>query len=161
MKENLLSIHRIVKNTWRLIKSLLKNYPSIDEIQALNLDGETVTESLQLAQAFHSLFSETRNSVEQKTPDGNKNVGDCLCCPLSNSFAAIPNTALEIMDIANSAKYTRYEGPDGSDPLLATKAIDSVARIISDIVNSFFQKGHVPHSVKLACITAIFKQGAD
>src|SRR6218665_199512 len=44
------------KNTWRLIKSLLKNDPSIDKIQALNLDGKTVTDSLQLAQAFNSFF---------------------------------------------------------------------------------------------------------
>ncbi len=147
------------KNTWRLIKSLLKNDPSIDKIQALNLDGKTVTDSLQLAQAFNSFFSEIGNSLEQKIPHGNKNVEDYLGCPLTNSFAVIPTTSLEIMDIAKSAKYTRSEGPDGIDPLVARKSIDSVARIISDIVNSSFDTGHVPHSLKLACITPIFKKG--
>lgn len=137
----------------------MKNDPSIDKIQALNLDGKTVTDSLQLAQAFNSFFSEIGNSLEQKIPHGNKNVEDYLGCPLTNSFAAIPTTSLEIMDIAKSAKYTRSEGPDGIDPLVARKSIDSVARIISDIVNSSFDTGHVPHSLKIACITPIFKQG--
>ena len=75
----------------------------------------------------------------------NKNVEDHLGHPLTNSFAIIPTTSLEIMDIAKSAKYT-CSGPDGIDPLVARKTIDSVARIISDIVNSSFDTGHVPQS---------------
>jgi len=58
------------------------------------------------------------------------------------------------MDIANSAKSTRSEGPDGIDPMVAKKSIDQVAMVVSDIINASFDTEIVPLDLKL-----VFKQG--
>ena len=66
------------------------------------------------------------------------------------------------MDIANSAKYTRSEGPDGIDPMVAKKSIDligQVVMVVSDIINASFDTGIVPLNLKLASVTPVFKQG--
>ena len=83
---------------------------------------------------------------------------------MSTSFALIPTTPHEIVDIAKLAKYTRFDGPDEINPLVARKTIDQVASvgfgcIISDIINSSFETGVIPHDLKLAKIILIFKQG--
>ena len=75
---------------------------------------------------------------------------------LTNSFAAIPSTSLEMMDIAKSVLRTWWNWAISNKETYC-----SVARIIYDIFNSSFDFWHVPHSLKIACrsITPILKQG--
>src|SRR6218665_2965085 len=76
-----------------------------------------------------------------------------------NSFALVPTNLHEIMDIANDAKSTRSEGPDGIDPMVAKKSIGQVAMVVSDIINASFHTGIVPIDLKLASVTPVFRQG--
>lgn len=82
-----------------------------------------------------------------------------MISPVPNSFALVPTNSYEIIDIALRAKYTRKEGPDNIDPLVAQKTIGAVAEIISQIINSSFETGEIPPDLKTARITPIFKQG--
>src|SRR6218665_912098 len=76
-----------------------------------------------------------------------------------NSFALVPTNLHEIMDIANDAKSTRSEGPDGIDPMVAKKSIGQIAMVVSDIINTSFDTGIVLLDLKLASVTPVFKQG--
>ena len=59
--------------------------------------------------------------------------------PELTSFALLPTTPQEVINLANLAKYSHSHGPDGIDPLIARKTIESVARMIPDIINSSFE----------------------
>ena len=66
-----------------------------------------------------------------------------------NSFALVPTNLHEIMDIANSAKSTRSEGPDGIDPMVAKKSVGQVAMVVSDIINASFDTRNSPARLKI------------
>jgi len=76
-----------------------------------------------------------------------------------NSFALIPTTLHEIIQIAKSSKYSRSEGTDGRDPLVGRQTIEFIAEIISEITNLSFETGQIPVELKKAKITPIFKHG--
>jgi len=76
--------------------------------------------------------------------------------PELTSFALLPTTPQEVI---NLAKYSRSPGPDGIDPLIARKTIESVVGMVSDIINSSFETGIIPPDLKVANIMPIFKQG--
>ncbi len=78
---------------------------------------------------------------------------------VANSFALIPTTSYEIIQLAKSSKYTRSEGADGIDPLVGRQTIELTAEIISEIINLSFETGQIPVEMKKAKITPIFKQG--
>src|SRR6218665_2138601 len=107
------------KNSRRLAKSLLNASCASNAIDALKLDGRIVTDHAQLAHAFNGFFTGIGRTLAQKIRQGQKTVDDFLCHTIPNSFALVPTNLHEILDIANSAKSTRAEGPDGNDPILA------------------------------------------
>ena len=45
-------------------------------------------------------------------------------------------------------RYSRSPGPDGIDPLIAKKTIESVAGVVSAIINSSFKTGIIPPRFK-------------
>ena len=78
--------------------------------------------------------------MPKKYPRDKKTVDDFLCHTIPSSFALVPTNLHEIMGIANSAKSTRSEGPDGIDPMVAKKSIGQVAMVVSDIINASFDR---------------------
>src|SRR6218665_1955636 len=80
--------------------------------------------------------------------------------PLSGILLhSTPPPQQEIIDLARLAKYSRSQGPDEIDPLVAKTAIEPVAEIISAIINSSIATGIVPAELKIASVTPIFKNG--
>jgi len=111
------------KNTWRLVKSLLNAKCASDAIDALKLDGRIVTDPAQLAHAFNGFFTGIGRTLAQTYPIDKKTVYDFLCHTISKSFVLVPTNLHEIVDIPNSAKSTRSEGPDGIDQMIAKKSM--------------------------------------
>src|SRR6218665_3869683 len=79
---------------------------------------------------------------------------------VQGSFAIVPTSPREIIDLARDTKYSRSSGPVGIDPLVGNRTIYYTAGIISDIINSSIETGKIPSDLKKAKITPIFKQGA-
>ena len=77
----------------------------------------------------------------------------------SPSFALLPTSPQEVINLANLAKYSSSPGPDGIDLLIARKTIESVAGVVSYITNSSFETGIIPSDLTIANITPIFRQG--
>ena len=65
--------------------------------------------------------------------------------PTLNSFALLPTTPREVVEIAPKAKYmpTRAEGPCGIDSLEGRITIYFMADIIAEIINSAFETGSI------------------
>src|SRR6218665_3434147 len=110
--------------------------------------------------SFNGFSSGIGHSLAQKIKrDKITHVYDYMNSPELTSFAPLPTTPQEVINLANLAKYSRSPGPDGIDPLIARKSIESVAGVVSDIINSSFETGIIPPDLKIANITPIFKQG--
>ena len=72
---------------------------------------------------------------------------------VQGSFAIVPTSPREIIDLARDTKYSRSSGPDGIEMVLMVlgwywdpdgigkRTIDHTAGIISDIINSSIETG--------------------
>ena len=70
-----------------------------------------------------------------------------MSSPELTSFGLLPTSPQEVINLANLAnlaEYSRSSGPDGIDPLIARKTIESVAEVVSAIINSSFETGIIP-----------------
>src|SRR6218665_490976 len=105
--------------------------------------------------ADHSLGNTV---LAQDIPLGERTPEDFMGPSVVNSFALIPITFHEIIQIAKSSKYTRSEGIDGIDSLVGQETIEFIAEIISEIINLFFETGQIPIELKKAKIIPILKQ---
>ena len=121
------------------------------------MDGRKVTDPIEIAKLFNGYFSGVGKSLEQKIPQGQKQIEEYMIAPVSNSFALFPMIPQEVTDLAKLVKSTRSQGPDNIDPMIARQMIEQVADIVSDIINSSFEIGIVPLALKSAKITPIYK----
>src|SRR6218665_2324112 len=101
--------------------------------------GGSVLTRLKLTILLMVFFPGIGNSLAQKIPKGKNNIYDYMNSPELTSFALLPTTPQEVINLANLAEYSHSPGPDGIDPLIARKTIESVAGMISDIINSSFE----------------------
>src|SRR6218665_1885279 len=132
--------------------------PESSMLDALKIDGRIVTDPAEIAHSFNGFFRYwplpcTKNSK------GENSIDDYMSSPEPTSFGLLPTSPQEVINLANLAKYSRSPGPDGIDPLIAKKTIESVAGVVSAIINSSFETGIIPPDLKIAKITPIFKQG--
>src|SRR6218665_1370250 len=69
-----------------------------------------------------------------KNSKGENSIYDYMSSPEPTSFGLLPTSPQEVINLANLAKYSRSPGPDGIDPLIARKTIESVAGVVSAII---------------------------
>ena len=108
---------------------------------------------------MNGYFAGIEQSLANRITNGHGNPEDYMATFFQGSFAVIPTSPREIIDLARDTKYSRSSGPDGIDPLVGKRTIDHAAGIISDIINSSIETGKIPPDLKKAKITPIFKQG--
>src|SRR6218665_1662232 len=137
-----------------IIGSIINNQsgPATIDIDVLLTDGRKVTDPIEIAKLFTGYFLGVGKSLEQKIPQGQKQIEEYMIAPVSNSFAIFPLMPQEVIDLAKLAKSTRSQGPDNIDPLIARQMIEQVADMVSNIVKSSFETGIVPLAIKSANI---------
>ena len=148
-----------IRKTWRVIKSLMNGQRGDDSIDCLRVDSKIKSDPKEMAHLLNGYFSCIGQSLANKIPHATGKPEDYMSSPVCNSFALIPTSPQEIIDIARGAKYSRSTGPDGIDPLIGKRTIIPTSGIISEIINSSFETGQIPPELKKGKITPIFKQG--
>jgi len=98
----------------------------------------------EIAHALNGYFAGIGQSLANRITHGHGNPEDYTTTSVQGSFAIIPTSPREIIDLVRDTKYSRSSGPDGIDPLVGKRTIDHTAGIISDIINSSIETGKFP-----------------
>src|SRR6218665_1722580 len=132
-----------IRKTWRIIKKLLSGQKCDETIGSLRINNPK-----EIAHVLNGYFAGIGQSLASRITHGHGNPEDYMTTSVQGSFAIIPTSHREIIDLARDTKYSRSSGPDGIDPLVGKRTIDHTAGIISDIINSSIETGKIPPDLK-------------
>src|SRR6218665_3285740 len=149
-----------IRKTWRIIKKITQWEKCDETIGSLRINNVIKDDPKELiAHVLNGYFAGIGQSLANRITFGHGNPEDYMTTSVQGSFAIIPTSPREIIDLAHDTKNSRSSGPDGIDPLVGKRTIDHTAGIISDIINSSIETCKIPSDMKKAKITPIFKQG--
>jgi len=149
-----------LRQTWRLIKSIVKLGNLESSIDGLVIDGTKTDNADRMANKFNDYFANIAKSLADEIPNSSTSFTTFRKTPLSNSFGLLPTTPEEIMNLSHSIRLTHSKGIDDIDPCIANKHLASVAQPLADIINCSFTYGIFPQALKTAKIVPIFKRDA-
>ena len=149
-----------LRKTWRVIRSMIHTNKKDEEIDFLKIEGIKVEDPYLLAEHFNSYFTGVAKSLIEKIPHSNESFNAYLISPRPNSFAIIPTSPSEIINVCRSLKTTHSSGLDGIDPTIMNSVIELISTPLTHIINNSFSTGIVPTALKSAKVVPIFKQGS-
>lgn len=149
---------------WKQINNLLnKNKKSnsviVLEPPMLERDNLNVTST---ANRFNNFFVNVGSVVAdsiQPLSNTNQEVNTLIDNPNKCSFQIYPTTPEEIRDIIVNLKHKNSQGHDEINQNIVIACAEHIAEPLSDIINSSFLTGVIPHETKIAKITPIYKSG--
>jgi len=133
-----------LRQTWRLIKSIVKIGSLESSIEGLVIDGTKTDDADRMANKFNDYFANIAKSLADEIPNSSTSFTTFLKTPLSNSFGLLPTSPEEIMNISHSIRLTHSKGIDDIDPCIANKHLASVAQPLAEIINCSFTYGIFP-----------------
>ena len=149
-----------LKQTWRLIKSLVKTGSQGSTIESLVIEGTRTDNPEAMANKFNDYFVNIAKSLADKIPNSPNSFTTYLKPPLLQSFGLNLTSPEEILNLSHSIHPSHSKGVDDIDPLIASKHLGSIAQPLADIINCSFTYGIFPQALKTAKIVPIFKRGA-
>ena len=147
-----------VKNTWKIINSVLKN-KTLSKLSSIDVNGAVVNNSHFIADHFNTYFTNIGNNLSNKIPLSDRNFNDYLLNSNSSSIFLAPVTEQEILDIVNNLPNKKSSGHDLVNNFLIKSVILAISMPITFIMNLSMSTGVVPDDMKIARITPIFKSG--
>jgi len=158
-KRSLQISRRDLKKTWKVLNSITGSSKGRDTIQALLVDGESITDKMQIAECFNEYFSRIPSELESSIPTTENSPLSYVNFNSPNSFFTSPVTASEVEAIVRKLKNTTF-GID-SVPVAVFKKISSIiSGILADIINKSFADGKFPSLLKEATVIPIHKTGS-
>ena len=146
-----------MQKSWRIINSLLGSKRNTQVIDKLIVDGQTYKNPSHIAEKLNDYYSSVARTLQSQIPTStwHRNRGPPRQL---NSFYLFSTTPHKCMKIINKMKITKTNLD--SMPVKIFKQLSSIlCHPISSLINLSFKQGVFPESLKLACITPIFKKG--
>ena len=139
--------------TWRLIKQVMGNKKSVNAFSAFK------TKPQETAEEFNEFFSEIGSNLAGKIVS-TSSFDKSLHGEFINSFALLPTTVNEVLNIVHDLNGNASPGYDELPVSTLKLCIHTIAPILSLLINSSFDHGYFPCELKKAKVTPIFKSGA-
>src|SRR6218665_3922586 len=105
-------------------------------IESIQVNGESIEDAEIMANKFNNYIA---NSLPEKIKSPNISFEKYMQPSVINSFAVIPTSPEEIVNVGRSIRLTHSKGVDDIDPYIATPCIASVAWPLSEIINCSFK----------------------
>lgn len=146
----------IIKSTWQLIKEQTNKITKIDRVNIkLTEQNKIIDNPLSIANIFNDFFLNVANSDPSLPAPKGKPVIE----PSENSMYLKPVTIPEVIKIIRELKNKKSFGHDELPPILIKKSVETLAPILSFLINQSFADGTVPDLLKLSIIKPIYKKG--
>jgi hypothetical protein len=122
-------------------------------------NGQEITETQKIAEAFSKYFAEIGDKLASDIPNVSKSPLEYIDSQTSDSFYIYPTTSYEIEREIMALKTSKAAGPC-SLPIKVLKLLQNViAKPLEILFNTSFSTGIVPENFKLARILPVFKKG--
>jgi len=155
-KEELLEAGLNGKKKWRVIKSHLHLEKSISAIDSIKVDGRTITDQKQIAEAFKEHFSSCASKLADGLPPG-EDTSTIMQNGDNWSFKRV--TVADTLKIIRSLKNKNSAGIDGLSNRMIKKEAYRFAVLMTPLINESLTEGKFPDCLKIANIIPIFKKG--
>ena len=147
-----------IKKCWNTINYLIQKKGSKQPITKLIFLNKIVTEATEISNVFNDYFVNVALELNEKLPASTESPTAYLDPPRLNTFSFRPVSPLECELIIKKLKLTKTDV--NSLPVkLLIKLCSYVSRPLALLINSSFDTGIFPESLKIARITPIFKKG--
>ena len=149
-----------IKSTWKVINDVLKNKDGKKlGIDKITHNGNTITDSHEIAEAFNAYFVNIGPNLANNIPASNNTFHSYLKNPNPNSIFFLPVDETEIINIVNQLKAKKSSGFDGISTFLLKQIIHEIAAPLTHIFNLSLSTGIFPSKMKVAKVIPIFKKG--
>ena len=145
--------------TWKLLGSITKGHHAEAVTELFTENGVEITDRNVIVDKFNDYFVNIGNLLANSIPATDSNVLDYLGKSQSRSFYMYPTDPNEIISIAASMKNKASFGCDNIPLKIVKSSINSVADVLSNIINSSFTTGIFPDLLKIAKVCPIFENG--
>src|ERR1051325_8142231 len=130
---------------------------------SLCINNVQIDNPKEIVEYFNDFFVNIGNNLAKAIPVASV---DCMSYlskakATSNSFALFPVNSKEIIDIVNDFNAKTSFGVDLLPVNIVKKCIVPIAEPLAALINSSFEAGIVPDSLKIAKVCPIFKSGSS
>ncbi len=149
------------KLVWKGIKqTIYMKTPTSSAIPTTIINnGQEITETQKIAEAFSKYFAEIGDKLASDIPNVSKSPLEYNDSQTSDSFYIYPPTSYEIEREIMGLKTSKAVGPY-SIPIKVLKLLQNViAKSLEILFNTSFSTGIVPENFKLAKVLPVFKKG--
>lgn len=156
-----------VKKLWRNLNTvcaLQKSNCKTNHINKLNINGQTVTDSNNIANEINNYFSKIGEKLDQELRNKTNNFHSYdfkrYCQkPLKNSFFVSPTESIEVMNLITKLNNSKSPGYDNIGPRLIKEVSATIVDPLVHIFNLSLQSGCVPDKLKIGKIIPVYKKG--
>ena len=152
-----------IKKTWQTINSILSRKCNKNKqcVRSLIVDGITLSDDVDIAEAFNNHFSTVGKRIDESLPNhSNQNNYRRYTAALrrSGSFFLAPITPsiISLIILRMKSKSTHI---DTYSIRILKFVAEIIAPILCNIINQSFETGYFPKLCKLARVIPLFKAG--
>ena len=145
---------------WKGIKSIVTLKSKCQyKPTTLNFNDNTISEPLDIANAFNEFFTRIGPSLSETIPKSNQPFQSFLRNRTLESFFLNPTNTDEITKILRNLNKNKATGPNSFPISILKENIEILAEPIAIILNLSFQSGVFPDKLKIAKVIPVYKKG--
>ena len=149
-----------IKRTWQTMNNSLGRAPKASGSTSLEVDGNLVSDPIELADAFNEHFATVAEKLVRKLPNSNAKITDYLTSSNSSSIFMTPTSQFEIKKIISAFASKLSAGLDEIPMIIMKYFPDNAIHALSYIFNQSLSLGKFIEAFKTAKIVPVFKNGS-
>ena len=147
-----------MKKTWSILKQAIgKQNDKASLPVSFSINGQTVTNKLEVAGGFNDYFSKIGEKTSHNVPTTKRNFTDYMPKPVPQSMFLEPVIPDTIIETTHKLKSKSSFGHDGISSKILKLSINIIAVPITHIINLSLTTGFIPGKLKIAKVIPIFK----
>ena len=146
-----------LKRTWATINNILSKNTKIKNINRIICNKVTYTHSADIAKVFNNFFCSIGSEYDSKIPNPDMNPCKFIKVNHSSYFFLEPVSTLEVEYHIKNLKNSK-ECIDNISVSIFKEFQEFFSHIIADLINTCFETGLFPDSLKKAIVLPLFKK---
>ena len=156
---NIAAARKDPSKTWKLINELSSRKVSeVSGVKKINLDGNDITNSADISDAFNSYLTSIGEDLANKIPNSNVDPVSYIL-PTNTIFSFEEIGICTVNSLLKSINVIKATGPDNIPGSLLKIAADILSPSLTEIFNRSLSNGIYPSDWKMAKVLPIFKNG--